>query len=67
LAPDLPKGLYTVTWRAISADSHPVAGLLYFWWDLRNLWFPSKWRPWIPGGYGVLWCDWVPMVDRCWL
>ena len=26
----LPKGTYTVTWRAISADSHPVSGAFVF-------------------------------------
>jgi copper transport protein len=26
----LPKGTYTVTWRVISADSHPVAGAFVF-------------------------------------
>lgn len=28
--PTLPKGLYTVAWRAISADSHPVQGAFTF-------------------------------------
>jgi copper transport protein len=28
--PKLPKGLYTVAWRAISADSHPVQGAFTF-------------------------------------
>jgi copper transport protein len=30
LRPDLPEGTYTVTWRVISADSHPVAGGFHF-------------------------------------
>jgi copper transport protein len=28
--PKLPKGLYTVAWRAVSADSHPVQGAFTF-------------------------------------
>lgn len=28
--PDLPRGLYTVAWRAVSADSHPVQGAYTF-------------------------------------
>jgi copper transport protein len=28
--PRLPRGTYTVTWRAISADSHPVSGAFVF-------------------------------------
>lgn len=30
LKSDLPKGTYTVAWRAVSADSHPVAGAFTF-------------------------------------
>ncbi|HMA47544.1 MAG TPA: copper resistance protein CopC, partial [Frankiaceae bacterium] len=26
LRPDLPDGTYVVTWRVVSADSHPVSG-----------------------------------------
>lgn len=26
LSPDRPEGLYTVTWRAVSADGHPISG-----------------------------------------
>jgi len=28
--PQLPRGTYTVTWRVISADSHPVSGAFVF-------------------------------------
>ena len=30
LEPDLPRGTYTVTWRVVSADSHPIAGAFVF-------------------------------------
>ena len=30
LAPDLAQGTYTVAWRAISADTHPVSGAFTF-------------------------------------
>lgn len=30
LKSDVPKGTYTVSWRAVSADSHPVAGAFTF-------------------------------------
>ncbi len=30
LPPDLPDGVYTVSWRAISADTHPVRGGFLF-------------------------------------
>jgi copper transport protein len=30
LQPSLPKGTYTVTWRVVSADSHPVHGAFLF-------------------------------------
>ncbi|MEU0991067.1 copper resistance protein CopC [Streptomyces sp. NPDC005953] len=30
LLPDLPQGTYTVAWRAVSADSHPISGAFTF-------------------------------------
>ncbi|MEU9604035.1 copper resistance protein CopC [Streptomyces sp. NPDC048057] len=30
LLPDLPNGTYTVAWRAVSADSHPISGAFTF-------------------------------------
>jgi len=30
LEPDLPDGTYTVAWRVVSADTHPVAGAFVF-------------------------------------
>jgi copper transport protein len=30
LRPDLPRGTYIVSWRVISADSHPVSGGFFF-------------------------------------
>jgi copper transport protein len=30
LRPDLPDGTYTVTWRVVSGDSHPVGGAFVF-------------------------------------
>ncbi|WP_169924512.1 copper resistance protein CopC [Flavimobilis soli] len=30
LAPDLPDGAYTVRWRVVSADGHPVSGTVPF-------------------------------------
>lgn len=30
LRPDLPRGVYTVTWRAVSADTHVVSGSIRF-------------------------------------
>ncbi|GGZ24613.1 copper resistance CopC/CopD family protein [Streptomyces poonensis] len=30
LPADLPKGTYTIAWRVVSADSHPIAGAVLF-------------------------------------
>ena len=30
LQPDLPKGTYTVSWRVVSADGHPIAEAFVF-------------------------------------
>ena len=52
LAPDLPEGIYTVTWRAISADSHPVRGSFVFGVGLAGSLLPEQmetvdpWRVW---------------------
>ncbi len=52
LAPDLAEGIYTVTWRAISVDSHPVRGSFVFGVGLAESLLPEQvetvdpWRVW---------------------
>ncbi|SCK21771.1 copper transport protein [Streptomyces sp. WMMB 714] len=47
LKSDLPKGTYTVAWRAVSADSHPVAGAFTF-----SVGAPSATKADVGGGGG---------------
>ncbi len=45
LKSDVPDGTYTVAWKAVSADSHPVGGAFTF-----SVGAPSKTTAQIPGG-----------------
>ncbi|MFE2940583.1 copper resistance CopC/CopD family protein [Streptomyces sp. NPDC059255] len=44
LKPDLPDGTYTVAWRAVSADSHPISGAFTF-----SVGAPSETTATVPG------------------
>ncbi|MDX2270361.1 MAG: copper resistance protein CopC [Cyanobacteriota bacterium] len=55
LQTDLPRGLYTVSWRAISADGHPVRGGFVFSVGVAqagDIPHPDAWDPWRWGGAG---------------